>query len=289
MSHYVEKDTAAALTPTDSRALYVLKLKADVDALSLIYNDIKDRCDRCNQTILIISSIGALTSSITTIAGVDGWEIQVLPIVVQTLSGVLAAWIRFYDFPKRMESIINAKKGANDVKLKFEQSASITVGLWNDYTAIQHEMDSAITPDERNFFMKRAIRLRGNMIEMDAEMHDMLVSKMRNDGGTAKSLSEGGVNRSPRIESNFTSRKLSSAVGRRGSGIEFSAPTGPVLLENPSDDEDGSVDVKSSITEEGSMRAPPVDGHDTHNAHALDASGSLQDTVVPTLPDNVDV
>jgi len=90
-----QSDTAEALTPTQSRALLVLKLKNDVDALSLIYEGIKVSCDRCNQAILIISSCGALTSSITSIGGIIGWQIEIIPIVIQTFSGVLAAWIRF--------------------------------------------------------------------------------------------------------------------------------------------------------------------------------------------------
>jgi len=280
------QDTAQALTPTDSRALYVLKLKADVDALSMIYNDIKDRCDRCNQSILIISSIGALTSSITSIAGITGWEIEIVPIIVQTLSGVLAAWIRFYDFPKRMESIINAKKGANDVKLKFEQSPNVDQALWNDYTSIQHEIDNAITPEERNAFMHKAIRLRKDMIMLDADIHDLLLAKIVKDGECNVNLL-GTTGRSPRIISHKeVSRKLTTAVGRRGSGIEFSAPAIPMHSDDTSSVDDDSMDVNSSALEDGGI-VPPLAEIPTHQETNVD--GNQQETVVTTLPNDEDV
>jgi len=166
-------DTAKPLAPSRAHNLYVLKLQADVDSLSLIYEDIKTKCDRCNQTILIISSLGALTSSITSLAGASGWQFEIIPIIVQTLSGVLAAWIRFYDFPKRMEEIINCKKSANDARMKFEVCQIVTPELWNDYSKVQHEIAVAISPHERRHAMKLALLLRRQAAKFDNDIHQL--------------------------------------------------------------------------------------------------------------------
>jgi len=195
---FLELDTASALTPTDAVNLYVTRLQADVDMLSIIYNGIKDKGDHFNQVILLISSAGALTSSITAIAGLSGWEMEIIPIVIQTSAGLIAAWIRFYDFPKRMEEIINAKKNANDAKMRFMKSASVTKTLWEDYAGVQHEICACITPDEKMVAIRSAIKYRRAEMKAEDDIYDLAVLGNNHSDG---SDGNGKTNHSPRIQS----------------------------------------------------------------------------------------
>lgn len=152
------KDTALALDPTDHRTFYLARLKIDVDALSFNYEKLKASNDCWNQVIMVISSLGALITSILTIAKLVGWPFEIVPIVIQTAAGVIAAWMRFYDFPKRMEAVINIKHATNSVRERMQKSPIVDDNLWEQYCMSVKSLDEVLTPQERDKAHKWALK-----------------------------------------------------------------------------------------------------------------------------------
>jgi hypothetical protein len=167
-------DTALALDPTLNRDHYLSKLQNDVDALSHLYTSLRNRNDKWNQLIMVISSLGALITSVLTIANLTGWPYEVVPIVIQTLSGVMAAWMRFYDFPKRMEAIINAKHYSNDVREKMHKSAVVSEELWELYCTSARGVDEVMTPQERDVCHVAALKYRERQMYRTAMLNKLL-------------------------------------------------------------------------------------------------------------------
>jgi len=172
-------DTALALDSTQSRDFFLSRLRMDVDALSHSYSDLRKHNDRWNQLIMVISALGALITSILTIAGMTGWPFEIVPIVIQTSSGVMAAWMRFYDFPKRMEAIINTKHTTNDIRERLEKSPTIDENLWEQYCSSVKNLDNVLTPQERDYSHVLALKYMKKERVREAQLHMLL--NMTND------------------------------------------------------------------------------------------------------------
>jgi hypothetical protein len=151
-------DSAQALAATEGRNFFLSRLRLNVDALSHLYSSLRVRNDRWNQLIMVVSSIGALVTSILTISNLTMWPYEIIPIIIQTISGVMAAWVRFYDYPKRMEVIINAKHATNDARERLEKSAVIDEELWELYCIAAKTLDVVMTPNERDASLVLALK-----------------------------------------------------------------------------------------------------------------------------------
>jgi len=174
MGDRLSGDTALALEPTENREFFLNRLRMDVDALSHSYSRLRGYNDWWNQMIMVISSLGALVTSVLTIAERTGWPYEVVPIVIQTSSGILAAWMRFYDFPKRMEAIINAKHATNDVRERLQKSAIVDDALWEQYCNAVKNLDSVLTPEERDASHVLALKFMKRERVREAQLHGLL-------------------------------------------------------------------------------------------------------------------
>uniref|UniRef100_A0A2V0RHN9 Uncharacterized protein n=1 Tax=viral metagenome TaxID=1070528 RepID=A0A2V0RHN9_9ZZZZ len=164
------RDTAPGLTPTDNRQLYLSLLTNSVDCLSYAYDNIKNLNDRWSQAVMMVTSIGALITSILTIANFTGWPFEIVPIVIQTVAGMMSGWMRFYDFPKRMEGIVNAKHSTNDVRERVERAAAVDEQLWDQICGAFKLIDSVLTPLEREKSQKMAFKLHKQKRKREAQL-----------------------------------------------------------------------------------------------------------------------
>lgn len=213
------EDTCLALDPTESQNLFLNKLRIDVDSLSHQYAHLKASNDKWNQIIMMVSTAGALVTSVLTIAGKTGWPYEVVPIVIQTFSGALAGWMRFYDFPKRMEQIINVKHSYQEIREKFQRSPMIDKPLWDEFTRAVKSLDDVLSPDERDRahgqalkYMRKERQREAQLTALLAMSHDQVMkgTSFKNVDINADTSSEGSLD-SPRR--GFLS-KLSGSVSR---------------------------------------------------------------------------
>jgi hypothetical protein len=162
------------LLPTENRRYHLLRLRVEVDSLTFAYTNLKRRNDRWNQYIMLITSLGALITSVMTIAEFVGWPFEIVPIIIQTIAGMMAGWMRFYDFPKRMEAIINAKHSTNDTRERLERSQAIDEAMWDQICSAARMVDAVLTPNEREVAHKAAIKYQGNEAKREAKLHKLL-------------------------------------------------------------------------------------------------------------------
>jgi len=167
-----------------------------------------------------------------------------------------------------MEQIINAKKGANDVKLKFEQSASVTPAIWNDYAAIQHEIDGAITPLERNEALEQAIRFRMGLIDVEKRLMTLVTETMNDQKENEEKMTRMTAGR-VRVVDNAPLPLSEKSVSprRRASGLEFkgTALSSKTLIDDLADVSESNNEVddvsttvtltKSDLKHEGEQTA----------------------------------
>jgi len=138
--------------------------------LSHQYAVLKKSNDKWNQIIMLVSTVGALVTSVLTIAGKTGWPYEIVPIVIQTFSGMLAGWMRFYDFPKRMEAIINAKHTYQEIREKFQRSPIVDKALWDEFTRAVKSLDDVLSPEERDKAHANALKYMRKERQREAQL-----------------------------------------------------------------------------------------------------------------------
>jgi hypothetical protein len=139
-------DTAEALNATNHRDEVLLHLKMTRDACSYAYDKLNKANSHWQQMIMVVATTGAFSTAVLALADKTGWPFELVPILVQTVAGAMAAWVRFYDFPRRMEELINVKHQTSDILESVRQSATITEELWAKYTSAITEVEDVMTP-----------------------------------------------------------------------------------------------------------------------------------------------
>lgn len=143
-NHFV--DTAEALNATTHRDEVLLHLKMTRDACSYAYDKLNRSNSRWQQLIMVVATTGAFSTAVLALADKTGWPFELVPILVQTVAGAMAAWIRFYDFPRRMEELINVKHQTSDILESVRQSAAITDEIWAKYTSAITDVEDVMSP-----------------------------------------------------------------------------------------------------------------------------------------------
>jgi hypothetical protein len=201
----------------------------NVDALSHQYQALRKSNDKWNQVIMVISSFGALITSVMTIAELVGWPFEIVPIVIQTMSGVLAAWMRFYDFPKRMEAIINTKHASNDVRERLQKASTMDEALWEQYCSAEKNLYTVLMPEERDRSTKRALKYMKRQRVREAQLHQLL--SLSNDELIAgPALSRIGINSSGGGNSDSKGSPPPSPMIRHLADVRLSGSSIPSLL-----------------------------------------------------------
>jgi len=224
----VEQDHLQKLTSKEKRDFFLLRVRIDVDGLTYIYDSLKKANDSWNQLIMVSTSIGDLITSIMTIAGWKGWPFEIVPIIIQTLAGMMAGWMRFYDFPKRMEAVINAKHSSNDVRYRLQKARkeenAISDTLWDNICNSAKEVDSVLTPSEREKAHKAAIKYQRNEIKRAAQIKLMLACSIE-DLATMSTVNETESEDSVPPSPGFRLSSLIPSVGQPSRRKSVEQPT----------------------------------------------------------------
>ena len=107
---------------------------------------------------MVLTSIGALVTSALTIAEERRLETELVPIVVQAIASAASGWCRFYDFPNRMEKLINAQNSVNNVREQMERASKIDDHLWEQYCAAVKLVDSVLPPADRDKYHRKSVK-----------------------------------------------------------------------------------------------------------------------------------
>lgn len=148
----------------------------------MAYSKLKHQNDVYNKCLMLISSVGALVSSILALAGLNGWPYEVIPISLQATAGLVAGWMRFRDFPKRMEQIINAKHTANVIREELTKNQTIDEQRWASLCAVDSLIDAVLTPLEREKAVSRALSIRKIQSKRNLKLFNMVSQERNRDG-----------------------------------------------------------------------------------------------------------
>ena len=147
----------------DSIDEIVNDLKSKRDALSLAHQKLKSDSDDWNKGIIVLSLLTGGLESIKMKLNLNGAGWALVPILLSSVIAACSALIKFRDFPKRMETIINASGLITNILGKARNTKVISDELLHEYNDALTYLETSLYPDQRKVFLKQSHK---NLIEI---------------------------------------------------------------------------------------------------------------------------
>ena len=163
----------------DSIDEIVNDLKSKRDALSLAHQKLKSDSDDWNKGIIVLSLLTGGLESIKMKLNLNGAGWALVPILLSSVIAACSALIKFRDFPKRMETIINASGLITNILGKARNTKVISDELLHEYNDALTYLETSLYPDQRKVFLKQSHK---NLIEImrQEEKYYGLIVKVNN-------------------------------------------------------------------------------------------------------------
>jgi len=163
----------------DSIDEIVNDLKSKRDALSLAHQKLKSDSDDWNKGIIVLSLVTGGLESIKMKLNLNGAGWALVPILLSSVIAACSALIKFRDFPKRMETIINASGLITNILGKARNTKVISDELLHEYNDALTYLETSLYPDQRKVFLKQSHK---NLIEImrQEEKYYGLIVKVNN-------------------------------------------------------------------------------------------------------------
>ena len=154
-------------------------LKSKRDALSLAHQKLKSDSDDWNKGIIVLSLLTGGLESIKMKLNLNGAGWALVPILLSSVIAACSALIKFRDFPKRMETIINASGLITNILGKARNTKVISDELLHEYNDALTYLETSLYPDQRKVFLKQSHK---NLIEImrQEEKYYGLIVKVNN-------------------------------------------------------------------------------------------------------------
>ena len=138
-------------------------LKAKRDALALAHQDLLLNSDRWNKLIICLSlTVGAIESTKLQLNLQDNAS-KLAPIFLSSIISICSALIKFKKYNERMEVIIRSSSIITNTLTKMRNHMELTDDLREEYNQALEQVETALYPDMRNYFIKASQK---NLLEI---------------------------------------------------------------------------------------------------------------------------
>ena len=155
-------------------------LKSKRDALLIGHQKLKEDSDDWNKAIIVISVIAGLMESIKMRLQLTGAGWQLLPIILSSITAMMASLIKFRNFNQRMETYLQSASLLTNTLLKARNHDNVDEDMRMEYNGSLEKIETALYPSERTAFLKQSQR---NLIEIMAQeiKYYKKIDKVNND------------------------------------------------------------------------------------------------------------
>jgi len=155
-------------------------LKSKRDALLIGHQKLKEDSDDWNKAIIVISVIAGLMESIKMRLQLTGAGWQLLPIILSSITAMMASLIKFRNFNQRMETYLQSASLLTNTLLKARNHDNVDEDMRMEYNGSLEKIETALYPNERSAFLKQSQR---NLIEIMAQeiKYYKKIDKVNND------------------------------------------------------------------------------------------------------------
>ena len=163
----------------DSVSEVINDLRSKRDALSLAHQKLKTDSDDWNKLIICLSLTTGLLESIKMKLNLNGAGWALVPILLSSITAACSSLIKFRDFPKKMEVLIQSSANLTSVLNKARNHNEIDEDLTQEYHIALEKLETSLYPNERKTFLKQSHK---NLIEIlrQEQKYFELIEKVNN-------------------------------------------------------------------------------------------------------------
>ena len=138
-------------------------IKSKRDAVALGHQQLKINSDFWNKCIIILSLLTGGLESIKMKLNLNGAGWSLVPILLSSVIAACSALIKFKDFNRKMEILIEANSRLTNILTKARNHTIVDEDLLHEYNAGLECIETSMYPDERKVFLKQSHK---NLIEI---------------------------------------------------------------------------------------------------------------------------
>ena len=147
----------------DDRLEIINDIKSKRDAIAMFHSQLKQDSDNWNKTIILLSLITGGLESIKMKLELTGAGWSLIPILLSSVIAGCSALIKFRDFNKKMEVLIEASSRLTNILTKARNHREIDADLMLEYNDGLEVIENSMYPEDRKFYIRQSHR---NLIEI---------------------------------------------------------------------------------------------------------------------------
>lgn len=138
-------------------------IKSKRDAVALSHQQLKENSDNWNKSIILLSLITGGLESIKMKLELNGAGWSLVPILLSSVIAACSALIKFKDFNRKMEILIEANSRLTNILTKARNHTLMDDELIHEYNDGLECIETSMYPDERKLYLKQSHK---NLIEI---------------------------------------------------------------------------------------------------------------------------
>lgn len=138
-------------------------IKSKRDAVALSHQQLKKNSDDWNKVVILLSLVTGGVESIKMKLKLDGAGWSLVPILLSSVIAACSALIKFKDFNRKMEILIEANSRLTNILTKARNHAILDDDLIHDYNDGLECIETSMYPNERKLFLRQSHK---NLIEI---------------------------------------------------------------------------------------------------------------------------
>tara|TARA_R110000868_G_scaffold167194_2_gene401486 strand:- start:277 stop:891 length:615 start_codon:yes stop_codon:yes gene_type:complete len=128
-------------------------LKTKRDALSLCHEELKKDSDDWNKTIIVLSLLNGMIETVKIQLNLNSSGFKLMPIFISSVIAIISSLIKFRDYPRRMEILIQSISMLTESLNKYRNHTLIDKELIRDYNNALEKLETSIYPDIRRKYL----------------------------------------------------------------------------------------------------------------------------------------
>ena len=138
----------------DDRLEIINDIKSKRDAIALNHQQLKNDSDSWNKAIILMSLITGGIESIKMKLQLTGAGWSLMPILLSSLIAACSALIKFRDFNRKMEVLIEANSRLTNILTKARNHETIDADLLHEYNDGLECIETSMYPNERKMYLR---------------------------------------------------------------------------------------------------------------------------------------
>jgi hypothetical protein len=169
--------------------MVIQDLRSRRDALSLAHEQLKKDSDSWNKGIIIISLATGMFESMKIQMGWSNNIVALVPIALSSIIASISALIKFRDFPRQMEIILQSQSLLTHTLTNARNEKELTPVLLKEYNDSLEKLETSLYPDIRKVFL---IQSHKNLISImkQEQKYFETIEKINNNEPISSSTSD---------------------------------------------------------------------------------------------------